>query len=432
MSRNGGGVYSLPGTYEATPGETILAEQHNDPLEDLEQDANTARPIVAGGTGAITAIAAHDNLSTKGADVASAATTDIGAATGSYIHITGTTGITALGTKTAGVLRDVVFDGILTLTHNATSLILPGGANITTAAGDTATFRSEGGGNWRCLRYTRASGQSVVGGGKGTAVASASTISLGSELFYHITGTTTITDIDFTVPGDGRWAILEFDGALTLTHNGTTLVLPGAANITTAAGDICVVVQDSGDNVHVVSYQRAAVVPLAGGWEHIATVAPSAAASVDRTNLAVYRRMRITGCFVAATDNVNLLLLTSTNNGSSYDTGATDYVLQAHRHQGTNTTAASTATTYFPLNSSATIGNAGNERIWFEIIIDDFNQAAIGTVNWRASWLDTSGVLYVDSGGGYRNSTTARNAARLIFSTGAIASGSVTFEGIRG
>lgn len=62
MSRNGGGVYSLPGTYEATPGETILAEQHNDPLEDLEQDANTARPIVAGGTGASTAAAARTAL----------------------------------------------------------------------------------------------------------------------------------------------------------------------------------------------------------------------------------------------------------------------------------------------------------------------------------------------------------------------------------
>lgn len=164
MSRNGGGVYSLPGTYEATAGETILAEQHNDPLEDLEQDANTARPIVAGGTGATTAVGAHDNFSTKGADVASAATTDIGAATGSYIHITGTTGITALGTKTAGVLRDVVFDGILTLTHNATSLILPGAANITTAAGDTARFRSEGAGNWRCVGYTRASGQALSQG----------------------------------------------------------------------------------------------------------------------------------------------------------------------------------------------------------------------------------------------------------------------------
>lgn len=51
MSRNGAGVYSLPGSYLAVSGETILATQHNTPLEDLEADANNARPIVAGGTG---------------------------------------------------------------------------------------------------------------------------------------------------------------------------------------------------------------------------------------------------------------------------------------------------------------------------------------------------------------------------------------------
>ena len=42
------------------------------------------------------------------------------------------------------------------LTHNATSLILPGGANISTAAADTAIMVSEGSGNWRCLAYQRA------------------------------------------------------------------------------------------------------------------------------------------------------------------------------------------------------------------------------------------------------------------------------------
>jgi hypothetical protein len=50
------------------------------------------------------------------------------------------------------------FDGILTLTHHATDLILPGGANITTAAGDEAIFREYAEGDWRCIAYTRASG----------------------------------------------------------------------------------------------------------------------------------------------------------------------------------------------------------------------------------------------------------------------------------
>ena len=99
----------------------------------------------------------------KGADIASASTADIGAATGNLVHITGTTGITALGTVQAGTVRRVVFDAALTLTHNGTSLILPTAANITTASGDTAEFVSEGSGNWRCLRYTRATGLPIVG-----------------------------------------------------------------------------------------------------------------------------------------------------------------------------------------------------------------------------------------------------------------------------
>lgn len=94
-------------------------------------------------------------------DVASATTTDIGAVISNYVRITGTAAITGLGTITSGVYRDVVFAGALTLTYNATSLILPGGANISTAAGDTAGFISDGAGNWRCLWYTRASGRSV-------------------------------------------------------------------------------------------------------------------------------------------------------------------------------------------------------------------------------------------------------------------------------
>jgi hypothetical protein len=102
---------------------------------------------------------------TKGADIASATTTDIGAATGVYVHVTGTTTITGLGTVAAGAMRWVVFDGALLLTHNATSLILPSGANITTAAGDGGLFVSEGSGNWRCLGYWRKDGTPLTTSG---------------------------------------------------------------------------------------------------------------------------------------------------------------------------------------------------------------------------------------------------------------------------
>ena len=95
---------------------------------------------------------------TKGADIASAATTDLATATGNYVHVTGTTTIESLGTVSAGVRFLLVFDGVLTLTYNASSLILPGSSNIVTAAGDRAEFVSLGSGNWRCLWYQKASG----------------------------------------------------------------------------------------------------------------------------------------------------------------------------------------------------------------------------------------------------------------------------------
>lgn len=94
--------------------------------------------------------------------VASAATVDIGALNGT-ITITGTTTISNFGTATAGLRRRVIFSGILTLTYNATTLILPTAANIITAPDDSAEFVSLGSGNWRCVSYSRASGIQVSG-----------------------------------------------------------------------------------------------------------------------------------------------------------------------------------------------------------------------------------------------------------------------------
>lgn len=92
-----------------------------------------------------------------GTAVASATTTTIGTkGLGDTIHITGVATITSLGVSNNGTRRTLIFDGALTLTHNATSLILPGGANITTVAGDSAEVVCENGalGYWRCVRYT--------------------------------------------------------------------------------------------------------------------------------------------------------------------------------------------------------------------------------------------------------------------------------------
>lgn len=161
MPRDGNGVYSKPAGIDASPDTTIESADWNAFTADVEQDLNTATPIVAGGTGKTTAVAAADALSTQGANIASASTTNLALATGVAVTITGTTTITAFGTVSAGAIRILTFAGALVLTHNAASLILPGGANITTAAGDTAELLSLGSGNWRVVRYTRADGTAI-------------------------------------------------------------------------------------------------------------------------------------------------------------------------------------------------------------------------------------------------------------------------------
>lgn len=62
MARNGSGVYSLPPGSTITNGDTSDATDLNTPLQDLETDMNTARPIVAGGTGSTSASAARTAL----------------------------------------------------------------------------------------------------------------------------------------------------------------------------------------------------------------------------------------------------------------------------------------------------------------------------------------------------------------------------------
>ena len=100
----------------------------------------------------------------KGADVASATALPV-LTDGNYFDVTGTTTVTSINTTGgAGTLIKLHFDAILILTHHATDLILPGGANITTAAGDEAEFIEYATGDYRCTNYSKADGTSVVGG----------------------------------------------------------------------------------------------------------------------------------------------------------------------------------------------------------------------------------------------------------------------------
>ena len=111
----------------------------------------------SGGAGTVVAFLVDTTMpgqGYKGTDIASASTVTVPRGV-TYAHITGTTTITAIGTLPAGYLVALEFDAALTITHNATTLILQGGVNYVTIAGDVLWFVSEGSGNWRQVAPTQ-------------------------------------------------------------------------------------------------------------------------------------------------------------------------------------------------------------------------------------------------------------------------------------
>lgn len=331
MPRNGSGVYSKPSGTTAVANTVIESAKYNSTVDDLVQDANLARPITAGGTGATSAATARTALAvpgtatvntftatqtwSKGADVASATALTLGT-DGNYFDITGTTTITSIATKGVGTVVKLHFDSALILTHNATDLVLPSGANIMTAAGDEAEFIEYASGDWRCTNYS------------------------------------------FAV----------------------------------------------------------------SGWQTVERRVFSGASSVDFINLAGVKDLRVRGnvTFSVSTD---LYWRSSTNNGSGYDAGASDYSNQLFSVVDAATGGARQAAATY-----AQIGGFASGRIFLEII--DFGssgQAAVGNARVTAFSSGASSI-YIQNTGQIRNDTTARNAIRFGPSGAATMSGEIVVE----
>ena len=68
MPRDGSGVFSKVAGTTAVSGTAIESAKYNSVIDDFAADANTPRPIVAGGTGASTAAAARTALGVQAAD----------------------------------------------------------------------------------------------------------------------------------------------------------------------------------------------------------------------------------------------------------------------------------------------------------------------------------------------------------------------------
>jgi len=162
----------------------------------------------------------------KGSDVASATALPL-LTDGNYFDVTGTATITSFNaTGGPGTQIKLHFDGACTLTHNS-DLILPGGANIVTAAGDEADFIEFAAGDYRCTSYSKATGLPVIYDADTLKADTADVLTAGYACTVHDAGT----------KASGTYTPDEADGNMQKAVNG------GAHTLAVPANDCTMVIQ---------------------------------------------------------------------------------------------------------------------------------------------------------------------------------------------
>ena len=173
--------------------------------------SNTDLSLSGSGTGGVKVTDYF--VQTKGSDISSATSLTLGK-DGNHFDVTGTTTITSIATQGIGSYVTLHFDGALTFTHDSADLILPGAANITTAAGDIAVMYEYASADWRCVSYTKASGESVITtiGGTGVALQGLQTAYIPAKAMRPTSsnGCASITDVE-TTSGRPDLQVLDFD-----------------------------------------------------------------------------------------------------------------------------------------------------------------------------------------------------------------------------
>ncbi|TBH34699.1 hypothetical protein ELG66_01575 [Rhizobium leguminosarum] len=209
----------------------------------------------------------------------------------------------------------------------------------------------------------------------------------------------------YTIVADGGNVTIDPDGAETINGATTYLVAKG-----TSATIIC-----DGTAFYV------AIKPHV--WETINYFSLAAAANFSQTGLSAFLMLKLTGQ-ISNSINSSFGIRTSTNNGSSYDSGATDYGYQLLGGTGATASAASTNT------SVGVVTATSASAIIFETIITNFGLTGECYMTSRVGG-NTGAALLSEINFTKRSNNTARNAFLFFPAVGGNMTGFVTLEGIR-
>lgn len=260
------------------------------------------------------------------------------------------------------------------------------------------------------------------------------------------------TNIDLNLAGKGSGAVkigssevVTLAGTQTLTNK--TLTSPDIDVGSDAEGDIYY--RDGSGNLarlaigtagQSLAVNSGATAPewtdeaAGGAWELIGTVTASNDASVAFTGLSsTYFAYKVyMDDITPATDSVTFYMRTSTNNGSSYDSGASDYEWTFMRSPSNSSTPGGSGDTAdSQIEFGLVGGSSGNEAL--SGFVDIINPSGTGETRVVAiiNYDRASAVLEQTTIAGKRKSAADVDAIQFLYSSGNIESGTFKLYGIK-
>lgn len=172
----------------------------------------------------------------------------------------------------------------------------------------------------------------------------------------------------------------------------------------------------------------------AAGQILLASGTVSAAATLDivLTSYTAYRGLQfVLSGFLPVTNGVVLWMRLSTNGGSSYDAGGTDYVVTITETSGSAVVNTGNVANIDLGGVDVGVGSASTKG-WNGIItlLNQVSTAAWPLVNITGTFMDSSGFLTNVSGAGARRTAQDTDAVRFLFSSGNISAGNYAVYGL--